>query len=190
MQVLDSLAVLRSHGQARTTGLDDDTIVKFSQSHSELVSAIERATQAYQAIKAQHPELLDLSEEKQIEAVQSGFINFYAADSINPYVALAAAGPWIVTLKGAVLHDSGGYGMLGLGHSPQAVIDTLSKPEVTANIMTPNVAQLDFIKAIKKEVGQTLDSGCPYAGFICLNSGSESVSLASRIVDILSLIHI
>ena len=35
---------------------------------------------------------------------------------------LAALGPWIVTSHGAVLHDSGGYGMLGLGHAPDAVV--------------------------------------------------------------------
>ena len=45
-------------------------------------------------------------------------MNFYADDAVNPYVAIAARGPWVVTLKGAVLHDSGGYGMLGFGHTP------------------------------------------------------------------------
>lgn len=183
MHILDSLVALRSHGGARTTGLDDDTIVKFADSHPELATAIERANKAYHHIKDSHPELLDLDEDAQIAQVQSGFINFYAADSVNPYIALAAAGPWIVTLKGAVLHDSGGYGMLGFGHTPQEVLEVLVQPEVTANIMTPNVAQLDFYNALKNEIGQTLGH-CPYHGFICLNSGSESVSLASRIVDI------
>ena len=101
---------------------------------------------------------------------------------MNPYVALAARGPWIVTLKGAVVHDSGGYGMLGLGHAPKAVIEAMAKPQVMANIMTPNIAQLKFDRAMRKEIGQTL-GGCPYTHFMCLNSGSESVSLASRIVD-------
>ena len=50
--------------------------------------------------------------------MQAGYVNFYPDDAVNPYVALAARGPWIVTLKGAVLHDSGGYGMLGFGHAP------------------------------------------------------------------------
>lgn len=183
MQILDSLAVLRSHGGARTTGLDDDTLVKLADSYPELITAVERASKAYQEIKKNHPDLLDLDENAQIAQAQSGFINFYAADSVNPYIALAAAGPWIVTLKGAVLHDSGGYGMLGFGHTPQAVLEGLAQPEVTANIMTPNIAQLDFYQALKKEIGQTIGQ-CPYHGFICLNSGSESVSLASRIVDI------
>ena len=97
-------------------------------------------------------------------------------------MALAARGPWIVTLKGAVLYDTGGYGMLGLGHTPQVVIDAMTKPQTMANIMTPHVSQLRFANAMRKEIGQTRD-GCPYTAFMCLNSGSESVSLASRIVD-------
>ena len=35
---------------------------------------------------------------------------------------------------------------------------------------------------MRAEIGQTR-GGCPYTAFMCLNSGSESVSLASRIVD-------
>ena len=67
-------------------------------------------------------------------------------------------------------------------HTPQAVLDAMAKPQVMANIMTPNIAQLKFDRAMRKEIGQTI-GGCPYAHFMCLNSGSESVSLASRIVD-------
>jgi acetylornithine/succinyldiaminopimelate/putrescine aminotransferase len=134
-------------------------------------------------VKAEFPELLDLDEDAQIQRVQGGYVNFYATDAVNPYVALAARGPWIVTLKGAVLHDSGGYGMLGLGHAPPAVLEAMSKPQVMANIMTPNIAQLRFDRAMRAEVGHTR-GGCPYAKFLCLNSGSESVSLAARIADV------
>jgi acetylornithine/succinyldiaminopimelate/putrescine aminotransferase len=88
----------------------------------------------------------------------------------------------VVTLKGAVLHDSGGYGMLGFGHTPKAVIEAMAKPQAMANIMTPSLSQLRFEKAIRAAIGVTRD-GCPYDKFLCLNSGSESVSLASRIVD-------
>jgi len=87
-----------------------------------------------------------------------------------------------VTLKGAVIYDTGGYGMLGLGHTPQPVTDAMAKPQAMANIMTPNVSQLRFARAMRAEIGQTR-GGCPYSAFLCLNSGSESVSLASRIVD-------
>ena len=58
---------------------------------------------------------------------------------VNPYVALAARGPWVVTLKGAVVHDTGGYGMLGFGHTPKAVLDALARPQVMANVMTPSI---------------------------------------------------
>lgn len=184
MNILESLATLRAHGGIRTHGLDDDTIVAFSKTHPDLTTAISYAVSAYNQLKSTRPDLLDLDENAQLDKVQEGFVNFYAADTVNPYVALAARGPWIITLKGAVLHDSGGYGMLGLGHTPQAVLDILSKPQVTANIMTANIAQLNFVEALRQEIGQTRDTGCPYAGFVCLNSGSESVSLASRIVDI------
>jgi hypothetical protein len=61
-------------------------------------------------------------------AVQAGYVNFYADDGVNPYIALGRPRPWVVTLKGAVLHDSGGYGMLGFGHTPKAVIDAMASP--------------------------------------------------------------
>ena len=187
MSLLDTLAPLRAHGHARTTGLDDTTLARFAASHPQLGEAVEAAAAEFAAVAREFPELLDMDEAAQAEAIQAGFVNFYSADTVNPYVALAARGPWVVTLKGAVLHDSGGYGMLGFGHTPQPVLDAMARPQVMANIMTPNIAQLKFDRAMRKEIGQTLtsgkDSGCPYAYFMCLNSGSESVSLASRIVD-------
>ncbi|PJK06528.1 lysine 6-aminotransferase [Lysobacteraceae bacterium NML71-0210] len=183
MSLLDTLAPLRAHGNARTTGLDDATIERFAKSHPQLAEAIEAAATEYAAIKAEFPELLALDENAQIEKIQAGFVNFYSADTVNPYVAIAARGPWIVTLKGAVLHDSGGYGMLGLGHTPKAVLEAMAKPQVMANIMTPSIAQMKFDRAMRREIGQTTGKDCPFVAFMCLNSGSESVSLASRIVD-------
>jgi acetylornithine/succinyldiaminopimelate/putrescine aminotransferase len=114
--------------------------------------------------------------------VQAGFVNFYADDAVNPYVALAARGPWVITLKGAVLHDSGGYGMLGFGHTP-ARDRCDGRPQVMANIMTPNLSQLRLAQALRKEIGHRR-GGCPYTRFLCLNSGSESVTLAGRIADV------
>jgi 4-aminobutyrate aminotransferase-like enzyme len=60
---------------------------------------------------------------------------------------------------------------------------SLTQPQVMANIMTANFSQLAFIDAMRKEVGHTRGM-CPYESFICLNSGSECVSLAMRIADI------
>ncbi|MFT4178585.1 MAG: aminotransferase class III-fold pyridoxal phosphate-dependent enzyme [Thermomonas sp.] len=182
MSLLETLATLRAHGKARTTGLDDATILDFAARDAQLGEVIKAAASEYARIKAEFPELLALDENAQAQDVQAGFVNFYAADAANPYVALAARGPWIVTLKGAVIYDTGGYGMLGLGHTPQAVIEAMTRPQAMANIMTPHVSQLRFTRAMRNEIGQT-QGACPYAAFMCLNSGSESVSLASRIVD-------
>ena len=183
MAALDTLAPLRAHsGQRRTIGLDDATVNRLAASHAELAEAIDAGAAEYAAIKAEFSDLLDMDEDAQLHAVQAGFVNFYADDAVNPYIALAARGPWVVTLKGAVLHDSGGYGMLGFGHAPQAVIDAMAKPQVMANIMTPALSQLRFDRMLRAAIGSER-GGCPFTKFLCLNSGSESVSLAARIAD-------
>jgi len=184
MATLDTLAPLRAHaGRRRTAGLDDETVRQFAERHTDLAAAIAAAGAEYARIRGEFADLLDLDEDAQIRAIQGGFVNFYSADTANPYVALAARGPWVVTLKGAVLYDSGGYGMLGFGHTPATVIDAMARPQVMANIMTPSLSQLRFDRAIRREVGQTRGA-CPYDKFLCLNSGSESVSLACRITDV------
>jgi len=178
------LAPLRSHaGAVRTHGLDDATLQRLAGKFPELVEAAQAAIELHAQIKGEFAELLDLDEQAQIDAVQAGFVNFYADDAVSPYVALAARGPWVITLKGRVLHDSGGYGMLGFGHAPKAVIEAMAKPQVMANVMTPSLSQLRFTRALQAHVGQTR-GGCPYTRFLCLNSGSESVSLACRIADV------
>jgi len=184
MTLLDQLAPLRAHkGKRRTTGLDDATVQRFASGHPDLVAAIEAAAAEYARIKGDFADLLDLDEDAQVQAVQADFVNFYPQDAVNPYVALAARGPWMVTLNGAVLYDTGGYGMLGFGHAPQAVLDAMARPQALANIMTPSLSQLRFTRALRKEIGHSRKDGCPYAKFMCLNSGSESVSLAARIAD-------
>lgn len=183
MSLIDQLAPLRAHkGQRRTSGLDDATLAKFAATHPELEAAVAAAAAEYARIRDEFADLLDLDEDAQAQAVQAGFVNFYPQDGVNPYVALAARGPWIVTLNGAVLYDTGGYGMLGFGHTPQPIIDAMAKPQVMANIMTPNLSQLRLERALRSEIGHSR-GGCPYASFMCLNSGSESVSLAARIAD-------
>jgi acetylornithine/succinyldiaminopimelate/putrescine aminotransferase len=183
MTATAKLAALRAHaGARRTPGLDDATIERFAAGHPALVEAIDAAALEYARVREEFAELLDLDEDAQRKAVQAGFVNFYTQDTVNPYVALTARGPWIVTLKGAVLYDTGGYGMLGFGHAPQDVLDAMARPQAMANIMTPNLSQLRFDRALRKEIGHARGA-CPYASFMCLNSGSESVTLAARIVD-------
>ena len=177
------LAPLRAHkGQRRTTGLDDATLAKFAATHPELEAAVDAAVAEYANAKDAFADLLDLDEDAQVQAVQAGFVNFYPQDAVNPYVALVARGPWVVTLNGAVLYDTGGYGMLGFGHAPQPVLDAMARPQAMANIMTPSLSHLRAERALRREIGHTRGA-CPYASFMCLNSGSESVSLAARIAD-------
>jgi acetylornithine/succinyldiaminopimelate/putrescine aminotransferase len=187
MTIIAKLADLRAHdGARRTPGLDDATITRFAASHPALAEAIDAAAAEYARLKGEFADLLGLDEDAQLQAAQAGFVNFYQQDAVNPYVALAARGPWIVTLKGAVLYDTGGYGMLGFGHAPQDILDAMARPQAMANIMTPSLSQLRFDRALRNEIGHTRASeagGCPYASFMCLNSGSESVTLAARIVD-------
>ncbi|MBO9663669.1 aminotransferase class III-fold pyridoxal phosphate-dependent enzyme [Dokdonella sp.] len=171
-------------GAVRTSGLADAAIERFVQTDPALVEAIDEAYAAHLALRSCMPDFLHLDEAEQIQAAQADFVNFYPEDGVNPYVALAAHGPWLITLKGAVIYDAGGYGMLGLGHAPKDILKVMARPQVMANVMTPNLSQLKFGTALKKEIGRNRADGCPYAKFLCLNSGSESVSLAARIVDV------
>ncbi|MGD3045967.1 aminotransferase class III-fold pyridoxal phosphate-dependent enzyme, partial [Xanthomonas oryzae pv. oryzicola] len=105
MSVLVPLAPLRAHaGRRLTEGLDDATIARLAANHPDLQQAIAAAAAEYALMRDDVADLLDLDEDAQIGAVQEGFINFYADDAVTPYVALAARGPWVVTLKGAVLY--------------------------------------------------------------------------------------
>ncbi|PZQ30720.1 MAG: lysine 6-aminotransferase [Stenotrophomonas acidaminiphila] len=184
MALTDHLTPLRAHkGQRLTQGLDDATIERLAKGHPDLVAAIEAAAAEHARLQDEFAELLAMDEAEQLRAVQAGYVNFYADDAINPYIALAARGPWVVTLNGAVLYDAGGYGMLGFGHTPAAVLEAMARPQVMANIMTPSLSQLRFDRALRNEIGHTR-GGCPFAKFLCLNSGSESVGLAARIADI------
>ncbi|HEX7349172.1 MAG TPA: aminotransferase class III-fold pyridoxal phosphate-dependent enzyme [Rhodanobacteraceae bacterium] len=183
MKFVEMLHDVRNQGgKVRTHGLDDATIERFAAQDADLAGALKDAQAAFADLKAQHPELVGKDEDAQLHAVQSGLVNFYPDDGICPYIPLAARGAWIVTLKGAVLYDCGGYGMLGFGHNPPAVMAAMAKPQAMANVMTPSIAQHLFTDALTKEVGHHRGAH-PYAKFMCLNSGSESVTLAARIAD-------
>ena len=98
-------------------------------------------------------------------------------------MAIAARGPWIITSHGAVIHDNGGYGMLGMGHGPEDVIISMQKNWVMANVMTPSFSHSRLSNALRQELGHTRGN-CPFSKFICMNSGSESMTVALRIADI------
>ena len=183
---LSRLHEMREHGgQPSTVGLDDRTVSRFLSQDESLGIAINQAHALFLSLKECRPDLLSLGESQQVAAVQQSIVNFYAIDAVNPYVSAGAKGPWIVSLKGAVIYDCGGYGMLGFGHAPDHVLEAMNQPHVMANIMTPNVSQMTFIEGLRAEVGHTRsDDDQPYSHFICLNSGSESVTIASRLADV------
>jgi acetylornithine/succinyldiaminopimelate/putrescine aminotransferase len=184
MTILNTLEVLRARGgEARTAGLPDDVILRFAAQDSKLGEAVEAAAEAFQELLRETPGFLDLSESEQISTAQDGLINFYAEDAVNPYVSLAARGPWLVTVKGAVLYDCGGYGMLGFGHAPERALEALNRKQVMANVMTPNISQRRLVEALRAEIGHRRDD-TPFQYFLCLNSGSEAVTLGARISDV------
>ena len=184
MSALGLLQELRAFaGEKKTIGLDDDVLASFIDTDSTLTTAIERAYAAHQTLREEYGDLLSGPEIHAIKTLQHDLVNFYPDDCVNPYVAIAANGPWIVTSHGAVLHDSGGYGMLGFGHAPAAAIDTMSQPWVMANVMSPSFSHIRLTERLKKEVGHRRGH-CPFHQFICMNSGSESVTVAARFSDI------
>ena len=170
-------------GPATTVGLPDETIAALLPRHPDLARAIEEARQARDAWASGEEAWFLLPEAELCRVVQESILNFYPEQSINPYVPLAALGPWIVTAHGAVVHDSGGYGMLGLGHAPAGVLEAMERPHVMANVMTPSFSQKRLTDRLLKEIGHTRGS-CPYGRFVFLNSGSESVTFTCRVSDI------
>lgn len=183
--VIRTLEEIRAHsGKPATMGLPDAVIERFAERDRSLGRAVEMAREAFAELRQAFPELVKRDELDQAAAIQAGFVNFYPDDAINPYVTLAASGPWIVTVTGAVVHDNGGYGMLGLGHAPENVLAAMNRPHVMANIMTPNYSQLRLVRALRREIGHAREDGCPFARFLAMNSGSEAVTVASRISDV------
>lgn len=183
-RLLSLLNEMRAAGGAiRTRGLDDAVIRRFAASRPALRTAIEEAHARFRELSRVMPDFLALDEAEQVRRAQEGILNFYPEDAVNPYVALAARGAWIVTLKGAVVLDMGGYGMLGFGHAPEAVLAALNGTQVMANVMTPSLSQMRAVAALRGEIGHRR-GGCPYAKFFFLNSGSEAVTLAGRLADV------
>ncbi|RPI73637.1 MAG: aminotransferase class III-fold pyridoxal phosphate-dependent enzyme [Desulfobacteraceae bacterium] len=170
-------------GPAQTKGLDDGTIKKFLSHDKDLVRAIDLGAENRRQMEATHAEFFKMDEKELCLKLQQRILNFYPAASINPYVPLAAAGSWIVTSHGAVVHDSGGYGMLGMGHAPESLLAAMSAPMVMANVMTPSFSQQRLTERLTKEIGRSRGQ-CPFDKFVFLNSGSESVTFTCRVADI------
>ena len=184
MNTMDQLDEIRRFaGPASTVGLEDSVISRFLESDPALAHVIADAVREHRAMREAFGAELAGSEDDLVAQLQSAYTNFYPPANVNPYVPLAAKGPWIVTSHGAVLHDNGGYGMLGMGHAPAAIIDAMTRPYVMANVMTPSFTHERFAARLRREVGQNRPEGCPFHKFVCMNSGSEAVTVAARIAD-------
>ncbi|MFZ2956531.1 MAG: aminotransferase class III-fold pyridoxal phosphate-dependent enzyme [Candidatus Ozemobacteraceae bacterium] len=181
---LDKLhAIRKAAGPVKTIGLDDKAIADFLAHDKDLARAIDAAVVTREQLAAIHPNLFKMDETALCRHVQERILNFYPPQGINFYLPLAAKGPWIVTSHGAVLHDSGGYGMLGLGHAPDVVLEAMSAPYAMANVMTPSFSQKNLTDRLVREIGHTRKS-CPFHRFVFLNSGSEAVTFTCRVTDI------
>ena len=185
--MLNYLEKLRQHRhQAQTLGLSDVVIRKFLAVDKQLGRAIVMAyeysqSEAWQEFVHHAPP----SEAEQVRYTQTRMFNFYADEALNPYIPLGAAGPWIVTSFGAVLHDSGGYGMLGFGHCVGKTQEILGANHVMANVMTASPSHHRICAALDAEIGHTRTTQTHvYGRYMFLNSGSEALSLAARIADV------
>tara|TARA_B100000963_G_scaffold3903_1_gene2993 strand:- start:3162 stop:4679 length:1518 start_codon:yes stop_codon:yes gene_type:complete len=184
-EALGALRKIRKNsGKMDTIGLTDKVIAKFCERDAKLLEAISEGLANHEMLsKSLGKEIMLTDESELVSLLQEDYVNFYAPATVNPYIALAAKGPWIITSHGAVVHDNGGYGMLGAGHGPNRVIDAMSQNWVMANVMTPSFSHSRLANALKSELGHTRGH-CPFTKFICMNSGSESMTVALRIADI------
>ena len=184
-EALHALTEIRQNsGKMDTIGLSDDEISSFCLSDENLFNAISEGLVNHRDLRNRlGEEVLMTDEVELVSTLQEDYVNFYAPATVNPYIALAGKGPWIITSHGAVVHDNGGYGMLGAGHGPSSVIEAMSQNWVMANVMTPSFSHSRLANALKTELGHTRGH-CPFTKFICMNSGSESMTVALRIADI------
>ena len=150
---------------SRTIGLSQKCLSHFS-------SNIQLRTVINQLQKIQHIS-------PPLENIQTGWCSLYSKECVQPYIPVAAQGPWIGTSLGGIIYDVGGYGMLGWGHNPKWIKESLSCDQVQSNIMTPSANQHKFMALLNSVIGYEKDS--PYVSHTALNSGSEAVSFALRI---------
>jgi hypothetical protein len=138
-----------------------NVLERFVRTDPRLITAIEQAVNKHVELQKQGAKAPStMNELDLISSLQTGFVNFYNPGALMPYVPLAAKGPWIVTTHGAVVHDSGGYGMLGFGHNDDRLNKSVSGDQCMANVMTPSLSHPQFIDAFKAQVG---------VSFVCLS---------------------
>jgi len=166
-------------GQRITEGLADKYLARFAND-TRLVEAIEKAYGVWSGLDAD--KTYRMPEQAVIDKAFARFQHLYPESTRQPYVPIASKGPWLVSMHGAVVHDSGGYGMLGFGHNPTHVLKAMSEERVMANHMTPSISHEIFTDALRAEIGRSR-AECPFESFICLNSGSEANEMVLRLID-------
>lgn len=92
---IGTLEEIRSKtGDARTIGLGDEIIAEFLLSDPSLSRALEEAQANFHSLENDMgSDVLALDEEELTAHLQSDYVNFYSAPTVNPYVAIAARGP-------------------------------------------------------------------------------------------------
>ena len=120
--VLAQLAEIRNNtGNKKTVGLKDEIITRFSSKDQNLIRAISEASEVHkQHLDEFGEEYMMMDESDLITHLQSDYVNFYAPATVNPYVAIAARGPWIVTSHGAVYTT-----MADMGCSAEDMVQTM-----------------------------------------------------------------
>ena len=160
----DLMEIRRLAGERTTEGLGENELLPVLERDADLRSAIGEALGEARRLAAIDPEGPAVAEDDLCADLQRDYLNFYGDSARSPHAPLAARGPWIVTLHGAVLHDSGGYGMLGLGHAPESVLEVLDRPWVMANVMTPSLSQRRSAERLRREIGRTRGGGARTIG--------------------------
>ncbi len=156
-----------------TIGISSNNLKNFKE------NSLLKSTINYSNIYLKKNVLYDLN----INTIQKNLNSFYEKKYTQPYIPIYGEGPWIGIGFNKVIYDSGGYGMLSFGHNDKNILKTISKPQVMANIMTPNINQYVFTDKLNKEIGNSINYR-PYSRYMCLNSGSEINTLAIRISNI------
>lgn len=166
-------------GQRITEGLADKYLARFAND-TRLAEAIETAYGVWSGLDADTT--YRMPEQACIDKAFSRFQHLYPEATRQPYMPISSKGPWMVSMHGAVVHDSGGYGMLGFGHNPPHILKAMSEERVMANHMTPSISHAGFTDALRNEIGRSRGE-CPFESFICLNSGSEANEMVLRLID-------
>ena len=97
MDIIKKLLAMREKVVGgHTVGLPDETLRACAAKSPELERAVEQAYNEQTKLINEFPHLAKLTEPMLILALHNGYVNFYPEDQSNPYVPVAAAGPWIV----------------------------------------------------------------------------------------------